>query len=74
MCRTCGATRQADGLIKTLGDGAMASFESALGTLRAAAEIQASVERLDTVQDRIGIAARVGVAAGASTLATWPMF
>ena len=51
-------------VIKTLGDGAMASFESALGALRAAAEIQASVERLNVVQDRIGIAARMGVAAG----------
>ena len=51
-------------LIKTLGDGAMASFESALGALRAAAGIQAAVERLDTAQGGIGIAARVGVAAG----------
>ena len=51
-------------MIKTLGDGAMASFESALGALRAAARIQAAVERLDSVQDGIGIAARVGVAAG----------
>jgi class 3 adenylate cyclase len=51
-------------LIKTLGDGTMASFESALGALRAAAAIQASVERLDVAQGTIGIAARVGVAAG----------
>ena len=51
-------------LVKTLGDGAMASFESALGALRAAAAIQASVERLDVAQGGIGIAARVGVAAG----------
>ena len=50
--------------MKTLGDGAMASFESALGALRAAAAIQASVERLDTAHDEIGVAARVGVAAG----------
>ena len=51
-------------VIKTLGDGAMASFESALGALRAAAGIQSSVERLDAAQGQIGIAARVGVAAG----------
>lgn len=60
-----GVVDAADGrVIKTLGDGAMASFESALGALRAAAEIQASVERLDAIQGGIGIAARVGVAAG----------
>ncbi len=51
-------------VVKTLGDGVMASFESALGALRAAAEIQASVERLDVSHGEIGIAARVGVAAG----------
>jgi class 3 adenylate cyclase/ATP/maltotriose-dependent transcriptional regulator MalT len=51
-------------LIKTLGDGAMASFESALGALDAAAGIQSSVEHLDRAQGGIGIAARVGVAAG----------
>ncbi len=51
-------------VIKTLGDGAMASFESALGALRAAAGIQSSVERLDAARGQIGIAARVGVAAG----------
>jgi eukaryotic-like serine/threonine-protein kinase len=51
-------------LVKTLGDGAMASFESALGALRAAAGIQAAVERLDADHGGIGIAARVGIAAG----------
>jgi class 3 adenylate cyclase len=51
-------------VVKTLGDGVMASFDSGLGALRAAARIQASVEELDRVQGRIGIAARVGVAAG----------
>jgi class 3 adenylate cyclase len=51
-------------VIKTLGDGAMARFESALGALHAAAGIQASVERLDAVRGGIGIAARVGIAAG----------
>lgn len=51
-------------VIKTLGDGAMASFESALGALRAAAAIQIAVERLDGANGGIGIAARVGVAAG----------
>ncbi len=51
-------------LIKTLGDGAMASFGSALGALRAAAGIQASVERLDAAHGGVGIAARVGVGAG----------
>jgi pSer/pThr/pTyr-binding forkhead associated (FHA) protein len=42
----------------------MASFESALGALRAAASIQAAVESLDASQGGIGIAARVGVAVG----------
>ncbi len=51
-------------VVKTLGDGTMATFESALGALRAAAGIQAAVERLDGAQGKIGIAARVGVAAG----------
>lgn len=51
-------------VVKTLGDGAMASFDSALGALRAAAGIQAAVERLDATEGGIGIAARVGVAAG----------
>jgi class 3 adenylate cyclase len=51
-------------VVKTLGDGAMASFESALGALGAAASIQAAVERLDATHGGIGIAARVGVAAG----------
>lgn len=51
-------------VVKTLGDGAMACFESALGALRAAASIQAAVERLDANQGGIGIAARVGVAVG----------
>jgi class 3 adenylate cyclase len=51
-------------VVKTLGDGVMASFESALGALRAGAAIQASVERLDAANGGIGIAARVGVAAG----------
>ena len=51
-------------LVKTLGDGTMASFDSALGALRAAAGIQVAVERLDAAHDGIGFAARVGVAAG----------
>jgi class 3 adenylate cyclase/tetratricopeptide (TPR) repeat protein len=51
-------------VIKTLGDGVMSSFDSALGALRAAAAIQAAVERLDGERGGIGIAARVGVAAG----------
>lgn len=51
-------------VVKTLGDGVMASFESALGALRSAAAIQAAVERLDVEQGGIGVAARVGVAAG----------
>jgi len=51
-------------VIKTLGDGVMSTFESALGALRAAAAIQAAVERQDAEQGGIGIAARVGVAAG----------
>lgn len=51
-------------VVKTLGDGVMATFESALGALRAAAAIQAAVERLDAAQGGIGVAARVGVAAG----------
>jgi class 3 adenylate cyclase len=65
MADVAGAVESAGGrVVKTLGDGAMASFESALGALRAAAAIQASVERLDTAHDEIGVAARVGVAAG----------
>jgi len=51
-------------VVKTLGDGAMASFDSALGALRAAAGIQAAVERLDAAHGGIGVAARVGIAAG----------
>jgi class 3 adenylate cyclase len=51
-------------VVKTLGDGVMASFGSALGALRAAAAIQDSVERLDAANGTIGVAARVGVAAG----------
>jgi class 3 adenylate cyclase len=51
-------------LVKTLGDGAMASFESALGALRAAAAIQAAVEQLDRGQGGIGLEARIGLAAG----------
>ena len=65
MADVASAVETAGGrVVKTLGDGAMASFESALGALRAAAAIQAAVERLDVAQDGIGIAARVGVAAG----------
>lgn len=51
-------------VVKTLGDGVMATFESALGALHAAAAIQAAVERLDAEQGGIGVAARVGIAAG----------
>jgi len=51
-------------VVKTLGDGAMACFESALGALQASARIQDAVERLDSSHGGIGIAARVGVAAG----------
>ncbi len=51
-------------VVKTLGDGAMASFESALGALRGAAGIQLEVEHLDHAYGGIGIAARVGIAAG----------
>ncbi len=65
MADVAGAVEGAGGrVVKTLGDGAMASFESALGALRAAAGIQAAVERLDSAHGGIGIAARVGVAAG----------
>lgn len=51
-------------VVKTLGDGVMSCFDSALGALRAAARIQASVEALDSAQGQIGIAVRVGIAAG----------
>ncbi len=51
-------------VVKTLGDGVMSSFESALGALRAGAAIQASVEQLDQANGGIGIAVRVGIAAG----------
>jgi eukaryotic-like serine/threonine-protein kinase len=60
-----GAVTAAGGrVIKTLGDGVMSSFDSGLGALHAAARIQASVEELDAANGEIGIAARVGVAAG----------
>jgi len=60
-----GAVADAGGrVIKLLGDGAMASFESALGALRAAAAIQSAVARLDGEHAGLGIAARVGIAAG----------
>ncbi len=59
------AVKRGDGrVVKTLGDGVMSCFESALGALRAAAAIQAAVERLDGERGGIGLAARVGVAAG----------
>lgn len=65
MADVAGAVELEGGrVVKTLGDGAMASFESALGALRAAAGIQEAVERLDVAHGGIGIAARVGVAAG----------
>jgi eukaryotic-like serine/threonine-protein kinase len=65
MADVAGAVELEGGrVVKTLGDGAMASFESALGALRAAAGIQEAVERLDDAHGGIGIAARVGVAAG----------
>ncbi len=51
-------------VVKTLGDGAMASFGSALAALRAAAAIQAAVVRLDGAHEGLGIAARIGIAAG----------
>jgi class 3 adenylate cyclase len=51
-------------VVKTLGDGVMSSFESALGALRASAAIQAAVEKLDAEHGGIGVAARIGVAAG----------
>jgi class 3 adenylate cyclase len=60
-----GAVTAAGGrVVKTLGDGVMASFDSALGSLHAAARIQAAVERLDSAHGGIGVAARVGVAVG----------
>jgi class 3 adenylate cyclase len=65
MADVTGVVEGAGGrVVKTLGDGAMASFESALGALRAAAGIQEAVERLDSTHGGIGIAARVGIAAG----------
>jgi class 3 adenylate cyclase/uncharacterized protein (DUF2267 family) len=51
-------------LIKTLGDGSMSSFSSALGALRAAVAIQAGIQALNEAHGDIGLAARVGVAAG----------
>ncbi len=51
-------------VVKSMGDGAMATFTSALGALQAAAAIQHSVERLDAAEGAIGLAARVGVSAG----------
>ena len=51
-------------VVKFIGDGAMATFSSGLGALKAAATIQASVQRLDAAEGGIGLAARVGVSAG----------
>ena len=51
-------------VVKYMGDGAMATFSSALGALRAAAAVQDSVARLDESEGGVGIAARVGVSAG----------
>lgn len=65
MADVAGAVELEGGrVVKTLGDGAMACFESALGALRAAAGIQEAVERLDVAHGGIGVAARVGIAAG----------
>lgn len=50
--------RRGGRVVKTLGDGVMSSFESALGALRAAAAVQAAVARLDAEQGGIGLAAR----------------
>ena len=65
MADVAGAVELEGGrVVKTLGDGAMACFESALGALRAAAGIQEAVERLDVAHGGIGVAARLGIAAG----------
>src|ERR1700742_3899616 len=51
-------------VVKTLGDGAMATFDSALGAMRCAAAVQTAVERLDATLGGIGVCARIGIAAG----------
>lgn len=51
-------------VVKTLGDGMMATFGSALSALRAAAAIQAAVGRQNSAYGGVGLAARVGIAAG----------
>ena len=51
-------------LVKSTGDGAMATFASGLSALQAAAAIQHSVVQLDESEGTIGLAARVGVSAG----------
>ena len=51
-------------VVKTLGDGVMARFDSAMGALRAAWSVQQAVARQDAAAGGIGLAARVGVAAG----------
>jgi tetratricopeptide (TPR) repeat protein len=61
---TTAVTSNGGRVVKTLGDGVMATFDSALGALRAAVGIQAAVERQDLAEGGIGIAARIGVAAG----------
>lgn len=47
-------------VVKTLGDGVMASFDSALGALRAAAGIQLAVEWLDADGGEIAVDAERG--------------
>lgn len=57
--------RAHDGVVvKTLGDGVMARFGSAMAALRAAWSVQQVVARQDAAAGGIGLAVRVGVAAG----------
>ena len=49
---------------KTMGDGVMASFPSALRALAAGAEVAREVEALDAREGAPGLAVRVGVSAG----------
>ncbi len=51
-------------VVKTLGDGVMARFDSAMAALRAGWSLQLTVDRQDAAAGGIGLAARVGIAAG----------
>ncbi|MEA2167103.1 MAG: hypothetical protein QOF76_403, partial [Solirubrobacteraceae bacterium] len=59
------AVGEHDGVVhKSMGDGVMASFSSALSALAAAGEVVRDLEALDAREGTLGLAVRVGVSAG----------